>query len=203
MFERKYQECGLVDVHQFDNSIVVDLKYGTTENFMGEIMYENSKLAYLEKDLALAIANVNRELKKIDPTLSIIIYDAARPISVQEKMFNYVKGTILEQYVANPNGEVRGGFHNYGLAVDISIVDSDNKMLDMGTGYDSFDELAHVGGESELVKRGKLTYEAYKNRMMLYYITSKHGLLPYPYEWWHYQLCQEERDKLRYKLLDF
>lgn len=57
MFERKYQEYGLVDVHQFDNSIVVDLKYGTTENFMGEIMYENSKLAYLEKDLALAIAN--------------------------------------------------------------------------------------------------------------------------------------------------
>ncbi|MBQ7852362.1 MAG: hypothetical protein IJ342_05725 [Muribaculaceae bacterium] len=53
MFERKYQEYGLVDVHQFDNSIVVDLKYGTTENFMGEIMYENSKLAYLEKDLAL------------------------------------------------------------------------------------------------------------------------------------------------------
>lgn len=203
MFEKKYHEYGLVDVRQFDSSIVVDLKYGTTDNFMGEIMYENSDMAYLEQDLALAVANVSRELKNIDPALSLVIYDAARPISVQEKMFNYVKGTDMEQYVADPYGEVRGGFHNYGLAVDISIVGPDGKMLDMGTGYDSFDELAHVGGESELVKRGLLTYEAYKNRMLLYYLTSNQGLLPYPYEWWHYQLCQKESDKLRYRLLDF
>ncbi len=203
MFEKKYREYGLVDVHQFDSSIVVDLKYGTTDNFMGEVMYENSELAYLEQDLALAVANVNRELKAINPTLSIVIYDAARPISVQEKMFNHVKGSDMEPYVANPYGEVRGGFHNYGLAVDISIVDADGRMLDMGTGYDSFDVLAHVGGESELVKKGLLTHEAYKNRMLLYYLTSKQGMLPYPYEWWHYQLCQKESDKLRYRLLDF
>jgi D-alanyl-D-alanine dipeptidase len=76
-------------------------------------------------------------------------------------------------------------------------------MLDFGTGYDSFEDIAHSGAEVEMVKKGKLSLGAYINRELLYYVMGKNGMLPYAYEWWHFQLTYQESDKLKYKLLDF
>ena len=199
----KYAEYGLVDIASIDPSIKVELKYGTTDNFMHRVMYSMSDRAFAEENLARAVSAAQQLLKIINPSLSIIVYDAARPISIQRMMFDSVKGTPSERYVANPYDKIRGGYHNYGLAVDIAIVDEQGKMLDFGTGYDSFSELAHPGNEAVLVNKGLISMQAYENRMLLYYITAKQGLLPYEFEWWHYQLVQRDEDKQRYRLLDF
>lgn len=200
---KKYGEYGLVDIAAIDPSIKVNLKYGTTDNFMHRVMYSMSDKAFAECSLAEAVVAAQHLLKSINSSFSIIVYDAARPISIQQMMYDAVKGTPSERYVANPYGMIRGGYHNYGLAVDIAIVDEHGKMLDFGTGYDSFSELAHPGCESVLVNKGLITMQAYENRMLLYYITAKQGLLPYEYEWWHYQLVQRDEDKQKYRLLDF
>ena len=199
----KYAEYGLVDIASIDPSIKVELKYGTTDNFMHRVMYSMSDRAFAEENLARAVSAAQQLLKTINPSLSIIVYDAARPISIQRMMFDSVKGTPSERYVANPYDKIRGGYHNYGLAVDIAIVDEQGKMLDFGTGYDSFSELAHPGNEAVLVNKGLISMQAYENRMLLYYITAKQGLLPYEFEWWQYQLVQRDEDKQRYRLLDF
>ena len=199
----KYAEYGLVDIASIDPSIKVELKYGTTDNFMHRVMYSMSDRAFAEENLARAVSAAQQLLKTINPSLSMIVYDAARPISIQRMMFDSVKGTPSERYVANPYDKIRGGYHNYGLAVDIAIVDEQGKMLDVGTGYDSFSELAHPGNEAVLVNKGLISMQAYENRMLLYYITAKQGLLPYEFEWWHYQLVQRDEDKQRYRLLDF
>lgn len=199
----KYAEYGLVDIASIEPSIKVELKYGTTDNFMHRVMYSMSDRAFAEENLARAVSAAQQLLKTINPSLSIIVYDAARPISIQRMMFDSVKGTPSERYVANPYDKIRGGYHNYGLAVDIAIVDEQGKMLDFGTGYDSFSELAHPGNEAVLVNKGLISMQAYENRMLLYYITAKQGLLPYEFEWWHYQLVQRDEDKQRYRLLDF
>ena len=199
----KYAEYGLVDIASIDPSIKVELKYGTTDNFMHRVMYSMSDRAFAEENLARAVSAAQQLLKTINPSLSIIVYDAARPISIQRMMFDSVKGTPSERYVANPYDKIRGGYHNYRLAVDIAIVDEQGKMLDFGTGYDSFSELAHPGNEAVLVNKGLISMQAYENRMLLYYITAKQGLLPYEFEWWHYQLVQRDEDKQRYRLLDF
>ena len=199
----KYAEYGLVDIASIDPSIKVELKYGTTDNFMHRVMYSMSDRAFAEENLARAVSAAQQLLKTINPSLSIIVYDAARPISIQRMMFDSVKGTPSERYVANPYDKIRGGYHKYGLAVDIAIVDEQGKMLDFGTGYDSFSELAHPGNEAVLVNKGLISMQAYENRMLLYYITAKQGLLPYEFEWWHYQLVQRDEDKQRYRLLDF
>ena len=199
----KYAEYGLVDIASIDPSIKVELKYGTTDNFMHRVMYSMSDRAFAEENLARAVSAAQQLLKTINPSLSIIVYDAARPISIQRMMFDSVKGTPSERYVANPYDKIRGGYQNYGLAVDIAIVDEQGKMLDFGTGYDSFSELAHPGNEAVLVNKGLISMQAYENRMLLYYITAKQGLLPYEFEWWHYQLVQRDEDKQRYRLLDF
>ena len=203
IYIKKYNDYGLVNVSALQPSIKIDIKYATTDNFTGKILYTEDVGAYAEPALAKAVAQAQETLKSIDKDLSIVIFDAARPISVQKDMFEVVRGTESERFVANPYGEFAGGFHNYGMAVDISIVDKNVDMLDFGTGYDSFEDIAHSGGEAELVKNGLLSLEAYNNRQLLYYVMGKHGMLPYAYEWWHFQLTYKESDKAKYKLLDF
>lgn len=203
IYIKKYNDYGLVNVSALQPSIKIDIKYATTDNFTGKILYTEDVGAYAEPALAKAVAQAQETLKSIDKDLSIVIFDAARPISVQKDMFEVVRGTESERFVANPYGEFAGGFHNYGMAVDVAIVDKNGDMLDFGTGYDSFEDIAHSGGEAELVKNGLLSFEAYNNRQLLYYVMGKHGMLPYAYEWWHFQLTYKESDKAKYKLLDF
>lgn len=198
-----YEKYGLVNISDLDPTIEIDIKYATTDNFTGRILYPEMVGAYCEPKLASAIVMAQRELKHINPDLSLVIFDAARPISVQREMFDVVKNTPMECYVANPDTDYKGGFHNYGMAVDLAIISSDGSMLNFGTEFDSFTSLAHSGGEVELVKNGELSYESYENRMLLYYVTGKQGLLPYAYEWWHFQMKYDENEKRNYKLLDF
>ena len=199
----KFREYELVDILSIRPDIKTDIKYATTDNFTGKILYSEDVGVYTEPVLAEAVAKAQETLKSINENYSLVIFDAARPISVQKEMFDLVKGTTSERFIANPYGEFAGGFHNYGMAVDVAIIDDKGNMLDFGTGYDSFEDIAHSGGEAELAKRGLLSLEAYENRQLLYYVMGKHGMLPYAYEWWHFQLTYNESDKLKFKLLNF
>ena len=55
-------------------------------------------------------------------------------------------------YVSNP--AKGGGLHNYGMAVDLTIVDASGKLLPMGTPYDFFGTEAHTDKEEALVQTG-------------------------------------------------
>ena len=60
-----------------------------------------------------------------------------------------------------------GGLHNYGLAVDISILDENGKPLPMGTKVDHLGIEAHITNERSLVQRGKITKQERENRLLL------------------------------------
>lgn len=202
-FEDQFIKYGLVDVNSLDPTIEVNLKYASNDNFVGENVYGDLRKAYLEQELADCVSRVQKHLKELYPGYSLVIFDAARPFSVQQRMFQLVQGTPQAIYVADPDTSHKGGFHNYGMAVDLSIVDEEGKLLDMGTSFDYFGEEAHVGSEVTLVKKNKISREAYRNRMLLYYLMGDEGLLPYEFEWWHYQLYIHESDKKKFSLLDF
>ena len=68
-------------------------------------------------------------LKRSHTDYSLQILDAARPRSVSRAMYEQMKGTRFERFVANPS---KGSMHNYGIAVDITIVDGNGEELDMG-----------------------------------------------------------------------
>lgn len=202
-FEDQFIKYGLVDIKSLDPAIVVDLKYASTDNFVGENVYSDLRKAYLEPELAACVGRVQKHLRKLYSGYSLVIFDAARPLSVQQRMFQLVQGTPQAIYVADPETSHRGGFHNYGMAVDLSIMDDKGRLLDMGTSFDFFGEEAHVGAEVALLKKNKISREAYKNRMLLYYLMGNEGLVPYEFEWWHYQLYILESDKRKFRLLDF
>lgn len=200
--EIRYRESGLTDIGKLNSKIRIDLKYASEDNFMHQNMYGDLKVAYLEPQLAMAVCHAQEDLEKYKPGHRLVIFDAARPLGIQKKMFEKVRGTEQERYVAQPDNN-RGGYHNYGMAVDLSIEDANGTLLDMGTEFDHFGPEAHVGNEGELLRRGEIGMEAYCNRMFLYYLMGKNGLIPYEFEWWHYQLDIHEECKNEHTLLDF
>lgn len=201
--DKKMQAFGLLNLQDLDPTIGADIRYATRDNFTGNILYEEKFGLYAEEKLAKAICIANADLAAMLPGYHIVVFDAARPLSIQKKMFDLVKGTPSERYIANPYDEFPGGFHNYGMAVDLSIADDDGRLLDMGTDFDSFSELAHVGDERNLMAKRLISMQAYANRMLLYSIMGRHGLLPHQFEWWHYQLEQDESDKTKHPILDY
>ena len=189
---------GFVNVLKIDSTMSVELMYAKPDNFVGEKMYCFSE-AYLHPKAAKALKNANKLLKEINPGLHLRVYDAARPMSVQQKMWNKVKGTAQQNYVSNPaNG---GGLHNYGLAVDVTIADSKGDTLPMGTAIDALTYKSHIDREQELVRTGKITAEAAKNRLLLRRVMQKAGFRPLRSEWWHFNYTTRADARKNYKVI--
>lgn len=200
ILDERLIQYGLVDVAAIDSTIAVDLKYATTDNFMGVNMYGELDKAYLRPEIATMVVEAQRLLKKINPGYSLVIYDAARPLSVQKMMYETVQGTEFSQYVAEPyNG---GGYHNFGCAVDVTIL-LNGKPLDMGTPFDSFSPVSHIDNEKESIANGALTIEAYNNRLILRSVMTQVGFHPEPCEWWHFDFYSKDYMRANLRLLDF
>ncbi|MDR1980402.1 MAG: M15 family metallopeptidase [Tannerellaceae bacterium] len=191
---------GLVNAATMDTTIHVCLKYATTDNFMGEAVYTDVAGIWLHVDAARKLVRAQRLLKERYPAYSLIVYDAARPMSVQRKMWRLVKGTDKTNYVSNPAHG--GGLHNYGMAVDVGIVDQSGRPLPMGTPFDYFGEEAHTTAEEGLVQSGKITREAFNNRRLLRQVMKQAGFSTIAYEWWHFNACTRQEAKAGYRLID-
>ena len=191
----------MVDIQQVAPDIRIELKYATKDNFIGANMYGQLRRAYLHPNLAKALARAQQALTKERPGYRFLIYDAARPQSIQRRMYQAVAGTPKKIYVAAPE---RGGRHNYGVAVDLTIVDASGKPLDMGSPFDHFGEEAHLGNEEARVRAGIFNKEVPANRSLMRRLLGAEGLRPYDKEWWHYQeqMSMSEVRK-RYQLLSF
>lgn len=190
---------GLVNITDADSTILVQLIYATADNFTGEQLYGDLTEAYLHPDAAQAVVKAQQILKATHPSYHLIIYDAARPMSVQQKMWDAVKGTSKYIYVSNPAHG--GGLHNYGLAVDISIADSLGIPLPMGTEVDFMGAASHITNEAQLVKEKKITARERENRLLLRKVMKEAGFRPLPSEWWHFNLCSRKEAMARYSLI--
>jgi D-alanyl-D-alanine dipeptidase len=218
-FDVMMRKYNLVDITTLDSSIRVDLKYSSTDNFMGVDMYGSLDKAYLERDFANRVVKAQRILQERYPEYTLLIYDAARPISVQRTMRKSVEGTEFERFVADGT---RGGRHNYGVAVDLTIATLDGTPLDMGAGFDDFTVAASVKGTPDnadprtrtldiyrnyvnaMAERGVISHEAAHNRMLLIEVMHAAGLYPYRNEWWHFEeIISISATREQYKLLDF
>ena len=199
--EETFVERGYVDVATLSPDIMVSLMYARDDNFTGKVLYDGLDKAWLHPDAAKAVADAQRRLSALRPGYRLLIKDAARPMSVQRRMFNTVKGTSKANYVANP--AKGGGLHNYGVAVDITIADADGKELDMGTQVDHLGVEANIDREAELVRRGVMSENARQNRLLLRRVMKEAGFSTIRTEWWHFNLVSKARAREKYRLLDF
>lgn len=197
--EAHLQKEGLINVQSLDPSIRVDLKYATKDNFTKNVLYDTLFNAYLHPIAAKKIVNAQQYLKQLDSNLCLLIYDAARPLSIQRKMYRVVQGTSQAAYVANPS---RTGLHNYGMAVDLTICDKEGKPLDMGTSFDFFGAAAGINRETELVRSRVLTIQQVNNRELLRKVMLHAGFQTIRGEWWHFNAVPLTEAKRLYKVIE-
>jgi D-alanyl-D-alanine dipeptidase len=160
----------LVDVTTLDSTIVVDLRYATKDNFMGDTLY-SANICLLRRNVAEQLVKVHQSLRNMN--LGLKIWDAYRPLSVQKKMWEKIPDP---RYVADP---ARGSNHNRGAAVDVTLVDSKGNELEMPTAFDDFSQRAR-SDYPDASERAK------QNRNILQQAMTAHGFLTISSEWWHF-----------------
>ncbi len=198
--ERAMERQGMVDVLAVEPSLRVDLMYSRADNFTGRVLYKDIRTAYLHPEAASALQKAQRELRRLRPDLSLKVCDAARPMSVQQQMYDVVRGTPQAIYVSNPrNG---GGLHNYGLAVDVTLCRAaTGDTLPMGSLIDHMSRLSHMNAEAEMLRNGKISAEALDNRRLLRRVMKAAGFRVLPTEWWHFNLTSRANARKYYKVI--
>jgi D-alanyl-D-alanine dipeptidase len=183
------KKAGLINIQSLDATIVVELKYASSDNFLKTNVYGTLREAYLQPDAAEKLVKAQKILKSEHPNLSIIVYDAVRPRSVQQKMWDIVRNTPDRKYVSSPG---RISMHSYGVAADVSIIDENGIPIDMGAGFDEFSEISEPRHEKRFLQEKKLTQQHIDNRNILRNAMTKAGYTYIQNEWWHFQ--SESRD---------
>jgi D-alanyl-D-alanine dipeptidase len=198
--EKKFVYAGLVDINAIDETIQVDLvNSDPKKNYFRENYYNGLDKAYLRKDVALKLSKAQRILKTKKPKYSLLILDAARPRSVSKKMYEKMKGTKFEKYVANPE---KGSMHNHGIAVDITIVDENGEEIDMGFSPFRNSKLELYWQFAKLKMGFKLNKEQAENRNLLSDTMKKAGFLPLSYEWWHFNGMPKDIARKKYPIIE-
>lgn len=198
--EQRMIKQGLVNVQKIDSTIDVELKYSTIDNFVKKDVYGDLENAYLQPEIAKKLARASVLLRKAHPGYHLLIYDAARPNSVQQILWDEIKVPERQkpQYVADPK---IGSIHNFGCAVDLTVSNEKGVPLDMGTLYDFFGSLAYPRMESQMLAQGKLTKAQLANRQILRQAMTQVGFRQNTTEWWHYDGLSRANAKAKYGMI--
>lgn len=198
---QKMIEAGLIDIATLDTSIAINLKYTTTDNFVGVDLYGDFNKCYLQPEAAEKLINAQKYLKEINKEYSLMVYDGARPKSVQQKMWDHVELPFSEKikFLSNPKN---ASIHNYGSAVDVTIINKNGEELDMGAPFDYIGELAYPVAEQKLLEQGRLSQKAIDNRKLLRHVMYKAGFFNIQTEWWHFNSCTRKEAKAKYKIIE-
>jgi zinc D-Ala-D-Ala dipeptidase len=154
-----------------EQGFVIDIRYASENNFMKKKIYDCGR-CLMRKEAARALVLLNEELiKKYNFRLKI--FDCFRPQDFQQRLWDIMPDI---NYVAHPS---KGSMHNRGVAVDLTIVDSLNRELDMGTEFDFFGKEAHFDFTN-------LPNEVLANRKLLRAKMEQYGFAGIRTEWWHF-----------------
>lgn len=201
--EQQMIDQGLVNIQKLDSTIMVELKYSTTDNFVGTDVYGDLERAYMQVKPAEMLVKANHFLKEKYPNYRLLVYDAARPLTVQQTFWDLLDSIPPQKradFVANP---AEGSIHNFGSAVDLTVFDlTTQKPLDMGTKYDFFGDLAYPRLEAKMLKEGRLTKKQIANRIILREAMGKAGYGRIESEWWHFNAMARIKAKSLFKIVE-
>jgi len=168
---RTQPEKELVNLATYIPGIVLDIRYATSNNFTGEVIYQLPR-AYARKPVAEALKKAQADFNK--QGVGIKVYDGYRPYKATVKFYEVYRDTT---YVASP---YRGSRHNRGCAIDMTLVDlKTGEELPMPTAFDSFQKEAWptTPVKDPVIK---------KNRDLIISVMEKHGFKVNASEWWHF-----------------
>ena len=171
--EGEFLASDLVELVTLDPTIRLDVRYATTNNFMGEVFYSEPRV-FLQRPAAEALARANRWLG--ERGYGLLVHDGYRPWYVT-KMFWDATPEELRIFVANP---ANGSRHNRGCAVDLTLYDLETLTpVTMTGGYDEMSPRSfpdYPGG----------TARQRWHRQLLRKAMEAQGFTVYEAEWWHF-----------------
>lgn len=197
---------GFVYVKELIPDLDVELRYYTTNNFVGKPIegYKDNTLI-LTKQTAEALKLVQDELQSIN--LCVKVFDGYRPQRAVNHFIYWAKqfhDTINKSAFyprVNKSNLFKAGYiasksgHSRGSTVDLTIIDGNTgEPLDMGSPYDFF-------GQQSWVNYSGITAKQKENRQLLQNIMLKHGFRNYSKEWWHFTLRNEPFPKTYFDFL--
>jgi CubicO group peptidase (beta-lactamase class C family)/D-alanyl-D-alanine dipeptidase len=181
----EFRPPDLVDLTTLDPTIKLDIRYASTNNFLGTPFYSSAR-ALLQRPAAEALVRAHHRLK--EKGYGLLIHDAYRPWYVS-KMFWDATPLSGHAFVADPS---KGSKHNRGCAVDLALYDlTGGKPIEMVGGYDEFSARSspdYPGGTS----RQRWHRERLRRAM------EAEGFTVNEVEWWHF----DHRDWPKYPLLN-
>jgi D-alanyl-D-alanine dipeptidase len=170
---RPRRKPDFVELTSLDPTIKTDIRYATTNNFMGAVFYDKPS-SFMQRPAAEALVRVHRGLR--DKGYGLLIHDAYRPWYVT-KMFWEGTPQQLRDFVADPE---QGSKHNRGCAVDLTLFDlATGEPVVMVAGYDEMSPRSYPfypGGTARQRWHRKLLREAMQ----------REGFSIQPNEWWHF-----------------
>lgn len=189
--------AGMVEIRSLVPDIDLEIRYAGGDNFVGRpVAGYLGAACYLHRPVAQALARVERELRA--QGLRLRIYDCYRPVRAVRDFVAWAadpddqktkpryyptldKSRLLGDYISPTSG------HSRGATLDLTLLEPSGAgyaPLDMGTGFDFFDELAHTDAPgASLAQRG--------HRQRLRAAMQREGFENYPLEWWHYTFKPE------------
>lgn len=158
---------------------------------------------FLRESVIANLIQAQNYLQLLHPNWYIQIFDAYRPVAVQQFMVDYSFGEALRdrglteaQLSPQQREEVWKAVyeiwavpsldmnspppHSTGAAVDITLVDENGQVVDMGSPIDEMSERSHP----EYYAKSNQQYDA--NRQLLRDVMLKAGFQRNPREWWHF-----------------
>jgi zinc D-Ala-D-Ala dipeptidase len=175
----------LAELVMLDRDIRLDIRYATTNNFTGRVLYDQPR-AFLVTAAAQALVRAQAAAKA--DGYGLLIHDAYRPWSVTKKLWDATPPGQRE-FVANPK---QGSRHNRGCAVDLTLYERQSgQAVEMPSGYDEFSERSYrnYNGASLLARQNRERLERYMQA---------EGFTGISNEWWHFDF----RDWAQYPVLD-
>lgn len=168
-----FKPTDLVELIRINPTLKLDIRYATANNLASQPVYKQAR-AFLQRDAATAIAQVNRELRLLG--YGLMIFDGYRPWSVT-KLFWDITPRKDRQFVADPK---KGSRHNRGCAVDLTLYDlNTGKEMEMTGAYDEMSERSYPNYTGGTALQRKM-------RDLLRRKMESHGFTVLTNEWWHF-----------------
>ena len=168
--------------------------------------YGDTSPYYLRESVIAALISVQAELQQRHADWRIQIFDAYRPVAVQQFMVDHTfaevvqaqnldpetlsddqRDAIFQQVyqiwaVPSPNPKTPPP-HSTGAAIDLTLVDATGQMIDMGS---AIDELSPRSHPDYYANQPDKPY--HEHRQLLRNVMYSAGFRRHPGEWWHFCL---------------
>jgi len=164
---------------------------------------------WVRQSVATALCEAQHHLQVPHPGWQLQIFDAYRPLAVQQFMVDYTaqelaqqqqldlaqasdaeKQALMEQvsqFWARPSPNPKTPPpHSTGAAIDLTLVDNTGQPIDMGSPIDEVSIRSHPNHFQN--QRDSNSQQIHQHRLLLRQVMSEAGFEQHPNEWWHFSL---------------